>query len=271
MSDPTDWDDSLTTPLEGAAEASASEGATSPAVGRDEWVARHGERRDPARRRARHHRAAAGGRPLVGVADALRRHHLPAPDRLRERVHPPRRLRHGRLHAARARAQHRRRLGRPARPRLHRVLRDRRLHVRAAQLRPVRHPPPDPRRDPDRGDRRWPRRMARRAAVAAAHRGLPRDRDAVLLPAVPHGDEQRGRRLRREHHEWAERDPERRRARRLRVGSPAFDLRGALLGQLPLRRARLLRRSSTSPCTCSTTRAPGARGGRCGKTRSPPR
>ena len=45
MSDPTDWDDSLTTPLEGAAEASAAEGATSPAVGRDEWVARHGERR----------------------------------------------------------------------------------------------------------------------------------------------------------------------------------------------------------------------------------
>jgi ABC-type branched-subunit amino acid transport system permease subunit len=45
VSGPTDWDDSLTTPLEGAAEASASEGATSPAVGRDEWVARHEERR----------------------------------------------------------------------------------------------------------------------------------------------------------------------------------------------------------------------------------
>jgi branched-chain amino acid transport system permease protein len=45
MPDPTDWDDSLTTPLEGAAEASAAEGPTSPAVGRDEWVARHGERR----------------------------------------------------------------------------------------------------------------------------------------------------------------------------------------------------------------------------------
>jgi branched-chain amino acid transport system permease protein len=45
VSSPTDWDDSLTTPLEGAAEASASEGETSPAVGRDEWVARHGERR----------------------------------------------------------------------------------------------------------------------------------------------------------------------------------------------------------------------------------
>jgi ABC-type branched-subunit amino acid transport system permease subunit len=45
VSDPTDWDDSLTTPLEGAVGASTSEGATSPAVGRDEWVARHGERR----------------------------------------------------------------------------------------------------------------------------------------------------------------------------------------------------------------------------------
>jgi ABC-type branched-subunit amino acid transport system permease subunit len=38
-------EDSLTTPVEGAAEASAAEGATGPAVGRDEWVARHGERR----------------------------------------------------------------------------------------------------------------------------------------------------------------------------------------------------------------------------------
>ena len=45
MSGPHDWDDSLTRPVEGAAEASAAEGETSPAVGRDEWVARHGERR----------------------------------------------------------------------------------------------------------------------------------------------------------------------------------------------------------------------------------
>ena len=44
MPNPTDWDD-LSQPLEGAAEASAAEGETSPAVGRDEWVARHGERR----------------------------------------------------------------------------------------------------------------------------------------------------------------------------------------------------------------------------------
>ena len=46
MSGPSDWDDSLTRPLEGAAEASAAEGPESPAVGRDEWVARHGERRE---------------------------------------------------------------------------------------------------------------------------------------------------------------------------------------------------------------------------------
>ena len=49
MSEPTDWDDSLTTPVEGAAEAAAAaadiEGEPGPAVGRDEWVARHGERR----------------------------------------------------------------------------------------------------------------------------------------------------------------------------------------------------------------------------------
>jgi branched-chain amino acid transport system permease protein len=44
MSDRLD-DGDLTQPLEGAAEASAAEGATSPRVGRDEWVARHGERR----------------------------------------------------------------------------------------------------------------------------------------------------------------------------------------------------------------------------------
>ena len=45
MPGPHDWDDSLTRPVEGAAQASAAEGETSPAVGRDEWVARHGERR----------------------------------------------------------------------------------------------------------------------------------------------------------------------------------------------------------------------------------
>jgi branched-chain amino acid transport system permease protein len=39
------YDDELSKPLEGALEASTSEGPTSPAVGRDEWVARHGDNR----------------------------------------------------------------------------------------------------------------------------------------------------------------------------------------------------------------------------------
>jgi ABC-type branched-subunit amino acid transport system permease subunit len=39
------FDEDLTRPLGGAVEASTAEGPTSPAVGRDEWVARHGERR----------------------------------------------------------------------------------------------------------------------------------------------------------------------------------------------------------------------------------
>jgi len=45
MSGPSDWDDSLTTPPEGAVEAVTAEGDAGPAVGQDEWVARHGERR----------------------------------------------------------------------------------------------------------------------------------------------------------------------------------------------------------------------------------
>ena len=35
----------LTQPLPGSAAAAAAEGAAGPAVGRDEWVARHGEHR----------------------------------------------------------------------------------------------------------------------------------------------------------------------------------------------------------------------------------
>jgi branched-chain amino acid transport system permease protein len=45
MSEPRDpFEGELSQPLAGAAEASAAEGETSPAIGRDEWVARHGER-----------------------------------------------------------------------------------------------------------------------------------------------------------------------------------------------------------------------------------
>lgn len=42
---PYDPDQELTRPLAGAERASVAEGETSPAVGRDEWVARHGEHR----------------------------------------------------------------------------------------------------------------------------------------------------------------------------------------------------------------------------------
>ena len=52
---------------------SSQEPAEGPAVGQDEWVARHGERRLAARRRARDGRGAAAARALVGVARALRR------------------------------------------------------------------------------------------------------------------------------------------------------------------------------------------------------
>jgi branched-chain amino acid transport system permease protein len=45
VSNPSDFEPELTQPVPGAAEATAAEGATSPAIGRDEWVARVGERR----------------------------------------------------------------------------------------------------------------------------------------------------------------------------------------------------------------------------------
>jgi branched-chain amino acid transport system permease protein len=45
MPDEHPFDEDLSRPLGGAAEASAAEGASSPAIGRDEWVARHAERR----------------------------------------------------------------------------------------------------------------------------------------------------------------------------------------------------------------------------------
>ena len=72
-----------------------------------------------------------GGRWLVLFVAAF----AAAAGRLRQRLHPPRRVRHGALHAARARPQRRRRLGRAARPRLRRVLRHRRLRLRDARAR----------------------------------------------------------------------------------------------------------------------------------------
>ena len=71
------YDDELSRPLEGALEASTSEGPTSPAVGRDEWVARHGDNRIGPHRPARHARGAPACRSVVGLADDIRRSVLP--------------------------------------------------------------------------------------------------------------------------------------------------------------------------------------------------
>ena len=63
------YDDELTRPLEGALEATTSEGPTSPAVGRDEWVARHGDNRARRGGRLGAIEERLRGRPVVGVAD----------------------------------------------------------------------------------------------------------------------------------------------------------------------------------------------------------
>ena len=101
-----------------------AEGPTSPAVGRDEWVARHGDDRAAAAARSARSRQRLARGPVVGVARALRRGRLPA-----FRSSPTAATSAASafdtvaLHAARARPQRRRRLGRPARPRLRRLLR----------------------------------------------------------------------------------------------------------------------------------------------------
>ena len=238
----SDYDDELTRPLEGAAEASAAEGPTSPQVGRDEWVARHGERRTRRGGVLGTIEQRLAPSPMVGLARAVRRRHLRAARRLRERLRAPGRVRHRRLHAPRARAQHRRRLGRPARPRLRRVLRRGRVRVRAAELGPVRRPPADHRHDPARRGHRRDRRLARRTAVETSHGRLPRDRDAVLLPGLPHVHEQRRQHPRAQPHQRPERDPERRRVRVLRLETAPRDVGGALQREVPLRGARVLRR-----------------------------
>ena len=86
--------------------------------------------------------------------------------------------------------QYRRRLRRPARPRLHRVLRGRRLRLRAARLAALR-PAPAVLGDPAaRRRRRVPVRRAARRADAQAARRLPGHRDAGLRRDHPHLHEQ---------------------------------------------------------------------------------
>ena len=85
-----------------------------------------------------------------------------------------------------ARPQHRRRLRGPARPRLHRVLRGRRLRVRAAGE-PALQPAPAVLDHPaDRRGGRLPLRRAARRADAEAARRLSRDRHARLRRDHPH-------------------------------------------------------------------------------------
>ena len=241
------YDDELSRPLEGALEASTSEGASSPAVGRDEWVARHGG-----------NRIQRGG-PLGALEERLRT--VPwwawltvfvalfslGPGRLRQRLRTACRIRHRHLHAARPRAERRRRVGRPTRSRLCRVLRHRRLQLRAAELRPLRHPPAERRLGPagrrDRGGCRLPRRLA----VAASFRGLPRDRDPLLPPALSHGDDQRRRLVRPQCHRRRERDPQGRPIQRLRACAARFDRRRSLQPGLSLRCAGVLRRGLRCP------------------------
>ena len=154
-----------------------------------------GSRGTPTRRllpaSARHVRGAPPARAVVGLARAVHRRACLLPVVRVERLRAPRRLRHGALHAARARPERRRRLGRPARPRLRRVLRDRRVRVRAARLRPFGIHLPSLVVDPDRRRDRRGRRVPARPAVETPDRRLPRDRDALLPAALPDDDDER--------------------------------------------------------------------------------
>ena len=131
-------------------------------VGVDEWVARSEERtRGPRRARGARSSAVAAtraaGRPRLASSP---RSCALIPLLSLNDFHPAGRRQRAAAGDARARAQRRGRLGRAARPRLHRVLRLRRLRLRAAVLRPARragiHLPPlvvDPARHRRRGRR----------------------------------------------------------------------------------------------------------------------
>ena len=196
---------------------------------------------DPAGRPPRRPRAAPAPGALVGLAHPLRRARGAASRRLRQRLCAPGGVRHRPLHAARARAQRRRRLGRAPRSRLRRLLRRGRVCLRAAQLGPLRRAPADDRLDPpDRRDR-GRLRAARRPAVAPAQWRLPRDRDPLLPRDLPHGDDERRQPVRRQRDGRAQRAPPRRSAQLLRplaAGEPQRHLQR----DLPVRRAGGLRR-----------------------------
>ena len=166
-----------------------------PKVGADEWVARQAHRREylpswlgDAQRRAER----IGWWPQAGDRRAGR----PGPAAARPGRFPAAgRHRRAGDRAAGGGAEHRGGLGRAARPRLRRVLRLRRVRVRAALLVPARrqrHPPALLAVAADRDDRRGAPRAGRRAAVPAAARRLPGHRDAVPRRGVRRVHQQRG-------------------------------------------------------------------------------
>ena len=176
--------------------AAETEAAQGPGVGVDEWVARSAGRREYAPGRVGQAQRlfervpwwvdSAGGRARRSVRPIADHERLPAADRdQRPAAGDPGR-----------RAEHLGGLGGPARPRLRRVLRLRRLRLRAGVVKPAqsadRHPLVHVHLGSDRDDRRggssalavgWPsRRLDRR---------LPGDRHAVLRRGVRRVHQQR--------------------------------------------------------------------------------
>ena len=142
----------------------------------------------------------------------------------RQRLGPHHRHRAA-LRAARARPQHRRRLRRPARPRLRRLLCGRRLHAGPARLAAAdRHLPGDRRRLPERAARALVggdparrgggrhRRRAARGTDAEAARRLPGDRhprlrrDRARVPQQPRRAGQHHQRPERHHRDRRDHD-----------------------------------------------------------------
>ena len=243
-----------------------------PEIGADEWVAPASTRSARARRAAGPLGPLGAGRsaPVAASCSAARRRRRRSSRSSSSSDYIIRvGGQHADLRAARARTERRRRLGRPARPRLRRVLRLRRLratrcsrrasstcHLPALRVGPV----------VDR--RRGAARAPARPAVAAAARRLPRDRDALLRAD-----------LRRRSSTNADRitSPGTRATTSpaARTGSPTRPDQLLRLDARHRSAATSTSRSSSSPssswrCYSSTTRGPGAPGGRCARTRWPP-
>ena len=199
---------------------------------------------------------------------------------------------HDRLHDDGRRPEHRRRLRGPARPRLRRLLRCRRVHgrlVRLAAVRPVdvplrlgrdqqgraRHPSLDLARPAAGGPLHDDRRHPDRPADPAAARRLPRDRDARLRRDRPAVRPQRRQRLRLRPHARHLRDQPDRLARlrqRRRVARPAAQLPAVVRPRAMV----LLDRARAAPdhrlllafgCATPGSAAPGSRSARTRRRR----